>query len=105
MPTSASVPLASGHTATPRVAAASHHLSRGAPALLITDVHGPCYVEVSHHGKLLTRTILRQGKQLVYRRHGLDIVLGNAGAVRLRINGDHAVRPGAIGQVRNLRVN
>ena len=74
------------------------------PVLLITDVHGPCYVQVTYRGRLLTRTILRQGHQLVFRHHGLGLVLGNAGAVRLRINGHHALRPGHFGQVRNLRV-
>jgi hypothetical protein len=79
----------------------SHHV---APALRINDVHGPCYVQVSHRGRLIERTILRQGHQLVFRRHGLDVVLGNAGAVRLRINGRHASRPGRLGQVRVLHV-
>jgi hypothetical protein len=74
------------------------------PALRINDVHGPCYVQVTRHGSLLKRTILRQGQQLTFRRHGLDVVLGNAGAVRLRINGHHPIRPGASGQVRNVHV-
>jgi hypothetical protein len=79
----------------------AHHVPA---ALRIVDVHGPCYVQVTRHGKLLTRQILRQGHQLTFKQHGLNVVLGNAGAVRLRINGHHAVRGGHTGQVRLLRV-
>ncbi len=82
-----------------------HHATAMPPVLLIDDVHGPCYVQVSRRGTVLTRTILRQGKHLVFRRHGLDVVLGNAGAVRMRISGHHAIRPGAFGQVRVFRVH
>jgi hypothetical protein len=59
---------------------------------------------VRHNGALLKRTTMRKGQQLVFRRHGLDILLGNAGAVRLRIAGHRAVPGGGIGQVRDLRV-
>ena len=78
-----------------------HHVP---PALRIVDVHGPCYVEVTRSGRLVKRMIMRQGHQLTFRQHGLHVVLGNAGAVRLRVNGHHAVRGGHIGQVRIFRV-
>jgi hypothetical protein len=79
----------------------AHHIP---PALQIVDVHGPCYVQVTRHGKLLTRQIMRQGHRLTFKQHGLHVVLGNAGAVKLSINGHHAVRAGHAGQVRLLRV-
>lgn len=86
-----------------------HHAShathrRPAPELRIIDVHGPCYVQVSHAGRVIERTIMRQGQTKAFRRHGLDVVLGNAGAVRLRIDGHRAVPGGRSGQVRTLRV-
>jgi len=98
------IPPTPARAATPThvAAAKAHHLP---PALRIVDTHGPCYVEVTRNGKLVTRTILRQGHQLAFRQHGLHVVLGNAGAVRLRINGHRAVRAGHSGQVRIFRVN
>lgn len=83
------------------VQAKPHHVP---PALRIVDVHGPCYVQVTRNGKLLTRKIIRQGRQLSYAQHGLHVVLGNAGAVKLSVNGHKAVPGGHIGQVRVFRV-
>jgi hypothetical protein len=104
-----SVPILPPPSPAPRLAAAHHQLHSKAhhvpPALRIVDVHGPCYVEVSRRGKLVTRTIIRQGRQLTFRQHGLHVVLGNAGAVRLHINGHPAVRGGRTGQVRIIHVN
>jgi hypothetical protein len=105
LPTIPPLPLSSSVARSPGTATLHHHTAqRPTSTLVITDLHSPCYVEVSRHGVILTRTILRAGKELTFRRHGLDVVLGNAGAVRLRINGHRATRPGRLGEVRTLRV-
>jgi len=81
-----------------------HHHRVPPPALRLRDVHGSCYVEVSRHGHVLTRRILHRGQRVVVRRGGLDVVLGNAGAVRISTHGHASRRPGPTGQVRTLHV-
>jgi cytoskeleton protein RodZ len=74
------------------------------PAFVVADVRSSCYVQVSRHGQLLTRRILRHGQRLTVRRPGLTVVLGNAGAVRISLNGHRSHRAGRLGQVRTFRV-
>jgi cytoskeleton protein RodZ len=82
---------------------AAHH--RTAPALVISDTGSPCYIQVTtSHGQLLTRRILHHGDHVAFRRHGLDVVLGNAGGVKIAVNGHRAHRAGRSGQVRVFRV-
>jgi hypothetical protein len=74
-------------------------------SLRIVDVSGPCYVQVSTaHGKVLVRRIMHEGDAVAFRRHGLDVTLGSAGAVRLAVDGHHARRVGRPGQVRIFHV-
>ena len=74
-------------------------------AFVVTDTGAACYVQVtSRHGRLIERTILHGHQHLTYRRHGLGVVLGNAGGVRIAIDGHHAHRAGHSGQVLVLHV-
>jgi cytoskeleton protein RodZ len=64
------------------------------------------YIQItSRSGHLLIRRILHHGQHLAYRRHGLDVVIGNAGAVRLSVGGHRAHLAGRPGQVRRLHVH
>jgi hypothetical protein len=47
---------------------------------------------------------MRGHQRLSIRQHGLEVVLGNAGAVRIAVNGHHFRRAGAAGRVRHIRV-
>jgi hypothetical protein len=81
----------------------AHH--RSPYSLKIADTGPDCYVQVTNrHGKLLVRRILTGTQQLTFRHHGLDVVLGNAGAVRIAVNDAGLHRAGQSGQVRRLRV-
>jgi hypothetical protein len=74
-------------------------------ALVIADDRGDCYVQVTTaRGEVLVRRIIHRGQRVTVHRHGLDVVLGNAGGVRLAIDGHHLHRGGGSGQVRQLRV-
>lgn len=71
----------------------------------IRDVSGSCYVQISTlDGKILVQRIAHRGDLITFRRHGLDVTLGNAGAVRVALDGHHAQRGGAVGQVRRFTV-
>jgi hypothetical protein len=52
----------------------------------------------------MMRRILDGHQHVSFRHHGLDVVLGNAGAVRVSVNGAHARRVGSEGQVRRFHV-
>jgi hypothetical protein len=81
-----------------------HHRPRPA-ALRITDTGAACYVQVTRgNGQLLVRRILHGHQHLAFRRHGLDVVLGNAGGVRVALNGRRAQRAGTSGEVLRFRV-
>jgi Domain of unknown function (DUF4115) len=97
-------PLSPTHPATPKPKPrpAPHHVTSA--ALSVTDVHGACYIQVTRHGTVLVRRILHRGDQVQFRHHGLDVVLGNAGAVRVAIAGHHGHLAGRSGQVRRFRV-
>jgi cytoskeleton protein RodZ len=74
-------------------------------ALSVTDVGSACYIQVtSAQGDLIVRKILQPGQHLAFRHHGLRVVLGNAGGVRISIDGHRAHRAGRPGQVRSFRV-
>ena len=77
-----------------------------APALRIVDTGAPCYLRVATgHGHVLTQRIVHGHQHLTFRHHGLDIVLGNAGAVRIAVEGHRFHRAGRSGQVRRFRVS
>jgi hypothetical protein len=81
----------------------AHH--RAAPVLVVTDIGPACYLQVTAPGgQLLTRQILHGGQRVVFRRHGLDVVLGNAGGVRISVDGRRAHLAGRSGQVRTFHV-
>jgi Domain of unknown function (DUF4115) len=100
--------LAGHHVAVQHHAQIRHHAPRHrvAPAALrITDTGSACYVQVTRkNGRLLVRRILHGHQHLTFRRHGLHVVLGNAGGVRIAVNGHHAHRAGRSGQVRRFHV-
>jgi hypothetical protein len=74
-------------------------------SLRIADTGPACYVQVTNrHGRLLVRRILQGHQHLAFRHHGLRVVLGNAGGVKVAINGRHLRRAGDAGQVRTFRV-
>lgn len=72
--------------------------------LVVTDTGPACYLRVERAGHLLVRTILHGHQHRTFRRHGLDVVLGNAGAVRIAREGHRAVRAGRPGQVLQFHV-
>jgi cytoskeleton protein RodZ len=73
--------------------------------LVVNDTGSPCYVQVtSRHGRLLVRRILHGRQHLVFRRDDLDVVLGNAGGVRIAVDGRHAHRAGRSGEVLRFHV-
>jgi cytoskeleton protein RodZ len=88
----------------PRERPVRHH--RVAPAALtVIDVGPSCYIQVTTmQGHLIVRTIMHHGQHLTFRHHGLDVVLGNAGGVKISVNGHRAHRAGRSGQVRTFRV-
>lgn len=90
--------------AKPKAHRVTHH--RAAPAALsVTDLGPACYLQVrTTPGHLVVRTILHRGQHLTFRHHGLDVVLGNAGGVKISIDGHAARRAGRSGQVRVFRV-
>jgi Domain of unknown function (DUF4115) len=94
----------SAQPSTPAVPPAQH---RSAPATLTVSDTGPaCYVQVTtKDGHLLVRRILHGHQHLAFRQHGLDVVLGNAGGVRIAVDGHHAHRAGESGQVLHFAVN
>jgi hypothetical protein len=64
------------------------------------------YVEVmTWNNHLLVRRILHHDQRLAYHQHGLRVVLGNAGAVRMSIHGRPAHRAGKPGEELRFRVN
>lgn len=64
------------------------------------------YVEVmTWNNHLLVRRILHHDQRLAYHQHGLRVVLGNAGAVRMSLHGRPAHLAGKPGEVLRFRVN
>jgi uncharacterized protein DUF4115 len=85
-----------------------HHPVRRhqSPAALRLRAIADCYVQVtSHRGRLLVRRILHRHDHLSFRHHGLHVVLGNAGGVRISVDGDQASLAGASGQVRRFHIS
>jgi hypothetical protein len=68
-------------------------------------IGAPSYIEVVRGNRVLERRILRAGQRQVFRKHGLDVVLGNAGAVRIKLNGHRGHRAGSSGEVRRFIVH
>jgi hypothetical protein len=94
--------------ASPQPSTVPTHRARPKPTdtLSLRVTGAASYVQVTTwNNHLLLRRILHHGQRLDYRRHGLQVVLGDAGAVRLSINGHRAHRAGRPGEVVHLRVN
>jgi hypothetical protein len=100
----ASTPAKPTKPAKPAAHHATHH--RIAPAALtVTDLGPACYLQVrTANGHLLVRRILHGHEQVTFRQHRLRVVLGNAGGVRIAIDGHRAHRAGRAGQVRVLKI-
>jgi hypothetical protein len=84
------------------------HQARPRPTdTLVLRVTGSAsYVQVvTWNDHLLVRRILHHGQHLAYHQHGLRVVLGDAGAVRMSIAGRPAHRAGSPGEVLHFRVN
>jgi hypothetical protein len=79
---------------------------RPTDTLALTVTGSASYVEVlTWNNHLLVRRILHHGQRLAYHQHGLQAVLGNAGAVRMSLHGRPAHRAGTSGEVLRFRVN
>lgn len=94
--------------------AARHHAARhrparhqaAPPALSLTITGGASYLEVRHRsGRLVVQSILHHGQHRQFRGHDLQVVLGNAGAVRLAIHGHHGHLAGSSGEVRRFTIS
>lgn len=107
-PSAPATPTVPPITATRSASPAAHHPPhrRTAPAgLTVTDLGPACYLEVkTATGHLLIRRILRGHQHVTFSQHGLHVVLGNAGAVRIAVDGHPAHRAGRVGQVRRFKV-
>jgi hypothetical protein len=89
---------------TPPASRRQHHHSPPAVFTMV-DRHGDCYLQVRNsHGHLLAQRILRSGQRRSFAQHNLRVVLGNAGAAWISIDGRHSHRAGRAGQVRRFRV-
>jgi hypothetical protein len=96
-----SAPAAAHQSHTP---GASHPRPTDTLSMRVTGSES--YVQVmTWNNHLLLRRILHHGQRLSYRQHGLQVVLGNAGAVRMSVDGHAARSAGHSGQVRRFRVN
>lgn len=70
---------------------------RGVRAVL--RLSQPCWTSAVADGRILANATLQPGGPVVYRaRHNLQLILGNAGAADLRVNG-RQIATGALGQV------
>jgi hypothetical protein len=79
---------------------------RPTDTLRLTVTGSVSYVQVkTWNNHLLVGRTLHHGQRLSFRQHGLRVVLGNAGAVRLSIAGRPAHRAGRLGQVRHFRLS
>ena len=93
------------HSPAATPAPAARHARVRPAALTVTDVGSACYIQVtSAQGHLVVRKILQPGQHLTFRHHGLHVVLGNAGGVRISVDGHRAHLAGRRGQVRSFRV-
>jgi hypothetical protein len=79
---------------------------RHTPHTLVIHGTGPaCYVQVTRRdGRVVLQRVIHGRHRLTYDRHGLSVVLGNAGAVRVAVDGHRAHRAGRSGQVVHLHV-
>jgi hypothetical protein len=94
--------VAAHPAATPEQRSPRHQRAGAALRLRAT---ADCYVQVTNHsGRLLTQRILHRGDHVAFRHHGLRVVLGNAGGVRISIDGARPRVAGASGQVRRFPV-
>jgi hypothetical protein len=106
-PSIASTPSAvRHHAAAPRSQRVHRAHPRPTDTLVLRVTGAASYVQVlSWNDHLLVQRILRHGQHLAYRQHGLRVVLGDAGAVRMSVAGRPARRAGSPGEVLHFRVN
>jgi len=89
-------PAASRHPARPR---------RTPPALAVSVSGSACWLEVTTaDGRRLVRRTLHPGQHLSFPEHDLRLIIGNAGALRLSVDGHHGYVAGRPGQVRFLTI-
>jgi hypothetical protein len=98
----ATAPAPGSHTT--HTARISH--PRPTDTLVLRVTGSESWVQVlTWNNHVLLRQIVHHDKRLVYRQHGLQVVLGNAGAVRVSVAGHHPHLAGRPGEVRRFRVN
>jgi hypothetical protein len=85
----------------------AHHAHPGPADTLALRVTGSAsWVQVLTRGDhVLVRRILHHGQHLSYHQHGLNVVLGDAGAVRMSIAGRPPHRAGSSGEVVHFHVS
>jgi hypothetical protein len=105
-PSIAATPAPAGQpTATPAHKPKPAHV-RPTDTLALQVTGSASWVEVmTWNNHVLVRRILHHDQRLAYRQHGLRVVLGNAGAVRMSLHGRPARRAGQPGEVLRFRVN
>lgn len=97
-----------GKTASDPKAEASASAIAGVPANKVTVKlsadNGQTWMSAKdHNGKLLEEGVLKRGDSKTFTdKDRIDLVLGNAGAVRLFVNGKEIKNPGTDGQVQRL---
>lgn len=90
------------HHVTPHLSWLRRHQSTAA---LRIQARSDCYVQVTNRGgKLLVQRILHRGDHVAFKHHGLHVVLGNAGGVRISIDGAKPRVAGTRGSVRRFPV-
>jgi cytoskeleton protein RodZ len=74
--------------------------SRGVSAVL--RLSSECWIQATADGRVMFREVVPAGRTLrLHAKRNLDLVLGSAGAVALRVNGE-SVATGALGEVLHL---
>jgi len=67
------------------------------------EFQAPCWVSVNVDGRQVTRQEFYRGEKLPFRANNqVSLILGNAGGVRIQINGTPLRRLGAMGEVKRL---
>jgi cytoskeleton protein RodZ len=83
-----SVPSPSGATSVGGVATTAPQPTTGGLVLAVRVVESPCWVRVTSDDRVVVQTTLRPGIEETFTANRrLDLWLGNAGAVRLTVNG------------------
>lgn len=103
-PALASDAAAASPTLSPTVSVESRPGESGEVRLSIV-VEQDCWVRISADGATLENRLLEKGEELQLRaRQGFQCVFGNAGALRLSVNGEQQPSIGRLGQVRQVAI-